>query len=329
MKITKIPGVRSMGINDLFAGSVSKDVHERAFQYSFDGSVEEFLEKGEGDKEVISLLKEVNHEDLRIVVDLKMDLSQSVTNQIIHYKDAFKVENPALRIPYFVYGKKDEREFGIILMPNEPCGYLYGKALYYCLTEKEGPFDQCMNSIVSLFLDPDLIPEIKKSIEEVMGGEVSLGYIQRNYDRMYVGFMNQLKETSIVESNRVFDEAQKKLLDPEAEKAPIINDAITRCFLLKKCMYVHFMKSKNLLNSRYDGDIKKLRSAAKEASDAIPFVSYSELWRYRENSEGLPKVEQEQSIDIYAESENMEHAETPEEFAKRVLGIDTEDKTEE
>ena len=39
------------------------------------------------------------------------------------------------------------------------------------------------------------------------------------------------------------------------------------------------MMDKNNLNKIHDGNVKRQRQVAKEKSDAIAFVSYSELWK--------------------------------------------------
>ncbi|MBQ1506043.1 MAG: hypothetical protein IIZ48_04665 [Erysipelotrichales bacterium] len=308
-----------MNIQSLFLPGAEGGA-ERTLSFLFDGTVEEYAALPDANKEVLSVVcaQEKPAVPLRIVTGLKFDITKNVTSQIIHYKDAFKLENPALTVPFMLYGKKGEEDFAMILVPECEAGYLYAKALYYCLTEKEGTFDNYMNNIVSFYLDPDHIEEVKKSVQDVISGNTSFGWIQRYYDKIYIGRMDHLKELCVAESRRVFKHAEE-LLETEEERKPVITDAIVRCYLLKKCMYVHYMKAKNLLNGRYGGDIKLQRTAAKEAANAVPFVSYSELWRYREAIENAPKVTTSEEIAVEGSDEK---AESPEEFAKRVLGIE-------
>ena len=307
-----------MNIYDLFAAR-EEGAAQRELAFSFDGTADEFAALPDADEAVVSLLKSIGNteEPVRIVTGLKFSITKNVTSQIIHYKDAYKPENPALTIPYMAYGKKKDHDYAVILMPKEEAGYLYAKALYFCLTEKEGLYDTHMNDIAALYLDPDHKEEVEQSFRDIVTGSVSLGFIQRHYDRIYFGYMDHLKELCVAESARVFREAQAKLETAE-ERRGIIEDAIVRCYLLKKCMYVHFMKDRNLLNGRFQGDIKKMRTGAKEATTAIPFVSYSELWRYHDAMQKAPKFTVSEKMPA---ANGEEEGESPKEFAKRVLGI--------
>jgi len=326
-----------------------KERGDASLAYDFDGTLEEFYASEFNDDNVKEFLSDLDAQahSLRITVNLKDDIRSNITNQIIHYKDAFKINNPALVIPYILYGQKEQEDRAVILMPNEDCAYVYGKALYYCLTEKEGLFDQAMNQILALVLDPERESEIKTSLYSVFSGTESLGYIQRQYDRYYIQNGAHLKELCVTESNRVFNNAKEKLVNAE-DKEPIVREAIARCYLLKKVSYVNYMKNKNLLATKFDGNIREMRNKAKEVANSIPFVAFSELWRYPLTE--APKLEQVSKEEIYksfldeedkpsveiVEEEVVtvtddDKAMTPEEFARKALGLDEEvpEETEE
>ena len=249
-----------------------------------DQPVAKFLSKDPKDPLIVKYLSDLGEltKELKIVTKLRIPITKNITSQIIHYKDAFKLPNPALEIPYFIYNCAPE--FGIVLVPQKECSYLYAKALYFCLTEKGGLLDQAMNSILAISLDNEHYKEVLAETKKVLLQTETQGKAQRELDRIYLPDMETLRDQSIQASADSFDRLQAVLEDSPTRKRMIINRTVADCFLLKKSMYVHFMKDKDLLDTRYDGDCSQQRLVAKKYTDMITFVSYADLWHLGGNN---------------------------------------------
>lgn len=268
-----------MAIYEIFSDFLGNP-EEKKYVYDFDGTLDEYLALHKDDP-MGKILTRCNalHETFYVCTNFCFPIAENVTNQIIRYKDAFKIPQPALKCPYVLYWKHNDERKVILLQPNEEAGYLYAKGLYYCLTEPNGLFDQARNHVLALTCTPENEDEVFDTICSVVEKEMRLGVAQRYYDRKYLKDMEHMKELCCQESERLFEANKKKMLEAE-DRGPIVYDTVARCFLLKKAMYVQFMMAKALLEGRFEGDIKKQRQCAKSYADEIPFQSYSSLWRY-------------------------------------------------
>jgi len=278
-----------MAMNELFSAYLEKESEKLSLQYDFHGTIEEYLLTYDSENEVVTkLLRDLEETNSKLFIckNFMFGVSQNVTNQIIHYKDIFKLSAPAICCPYVIYGKQndDEKEFLIILVTDKDDGYLYAKGIYYCLTEPNGLLDGFRNNAVALYLDKNNYDEVLKSVFSFTAGLKSLGAIQRYYDRRHFDTVDNLRDIAVAGSNRLFEKTKEDLLLAEDRKE-IINETIASCFLLKKCVYVQMMMNKGLLEERFEGNIKRQRQAAKDYSDSIPFISFSELWRYQKVEE--------------------------------------------
>ena len=245
-----------------------------------DQPVVTFLSNNSADPLVVKYLTDLGElsKGLKIVTKLRIPITRNITSQIIHYKDAFKLPNPALEIPYFIYNCDTQPEFGIVLVSQKDCGYLYAKALYFCLTEKDGLLDQAMNNLIAVWLNEDNYRDVLRETKNALLRNETPGKVQRELDRLYLPDMETLRDQSIKASMDNFDQLRSDIETNPTKKRAIINKTVAECFLLKKSMYVHFMKDKDLLDTRYDGDCSQQRSVAKKYTDMITFVSYADLW---------------------------------------------------
>ncbi|MDD6467688.1 MAG: hypothetical protein PUF50_05860 [Erysipelotrichaceae bacterium] len=270
-----------MAIDQLFSDFLTSTNREHSFLYDFDGSLEEYLTSFKDDSVITKLLRELSQmtTDMRVCVNFRFSITHNVTNQIIRYKDAFKIPQPALVCPVLLYGTFNDREMALILVPDKSLGYIYAKGLYYILTEPEGLFDGARNHMAAFMVDEHNVQSVLESIQELIQGTKSLGSVQRFYDRKYIKDIETMKTMCMKESQKMFSNAFMELSRMEEDRGPLIYETVANCFLLKKSMYVQFMMNKTLLDIRYQGNIKKQRQDAKQYADGIPFISYSELWR--------------------------------------------------
>ena len=113
-----------------------KDVRKEGELCDFNGYLEDYLEvidssEDQPMKDILHALFEENH-DLKICVNLRADINrQVISNQIIRYKDAFKLQGHPVICPVIIYGKQDDAERALILVQHSDRSYLYAKGLYY------------------------------------------------------------------------------------------------------------------------------------------------------------------------------------------------------
>lgn len=132
-----------------------KDVRKEGELCDFNGYLEDYLEvidssEDQPMKDILHALFEENH-DLKICVNLRADINrQVISNQIIRYKDAFKLQGHPVICPVIIYGKQDDAERALILVQHSDRSYLYAKGLYYTLTEPYSFLADCKNELVAV-----------------------------------------------------------------------------------------------------------------------------------------------------------------------------------
>ena len=215
-------------------------------------------------------------EDVRVCAELPIKINhQTISNQIIRYRDAFKLPEDSLRIPLILYWKKGEAEKAILLSTTT---YIEAKGYYYCLTEPNTDFSDARNEVLALVLNDNSLGDIKQAFDNLYNDKRATGAVQRSLDRKYLVDVDEMKEQCIELAKGYFDNAMEQLYDMD-EKGDLINATIGKVFLIKKALYVQYMMSKEILTTRHEGDVKKQRQFAKAYADEIPIVSLSAMWR--------------------------------------------------
>lgn len=272
-----------MAIYDILCGI--KDIRElETGKCEFNGYLEDYLSVLEADDEkkdihdVLAALLELS-DDLKICVNLGLDINKdAIANQIIRYKDSFKLPSGTIRCPYVIYGSFETYQKAIILTLGDKEEYVIAKALYYVMSEPENEFEGTRNEIIAFAMNEANQQRMVEAAEAFFIQNKKAGIVQRdldakifeNYDEMYT-LANKI-------STDLTSQLSSKLVECE-EKENCINHIIATWFLMKKFSYVQYMMDKNNLNKVHEGNVKKQRQAAKEKCDAISFVSFSELWR--------------------------------------------------
>lgn len=253
--------------------------------------------------------------EVRVCSQLVIGINhKTISNQIIRYKDAFKLPFSAFRVPLILYWTKDGAERAMVLSTNT---YIEAKGLYYCLTEPDSRFNDARNEIIAMALNEDTQEDVKAAFEEMLSGRKNVGAIQRMYDRKYLGSVDEMKDKAVELAGRIFDDVQQQLSDAQ-DREEIINDVIARVFLLKKAVYVQYMMNKDLLINRHENDVKKQRQFAKAYVDEIPIVSLSSLWRsarrdyYRDEEQ--PVVHEDRTVTVEEPAPGVEVTEVTEEI---------------
>ena len=122
---------------------------------TFNGYLEDYLNMEDTDLDPV--LREAfagiqaNAVDTRIGVGLRSEINNdAISNQIIRYKDVFKLNGKPLIYPYILYVQKDEEERALLVVPYTKYGFIKAKGLYYCMTEPGSEFIDCKNEIVAM-----------------------------------------------------------------------------------------------------------------------------------------------------------------------------------
>ena len=104
-----------MAINQLFSAFLATKNQEHSLLYDFDGTLEDYLSSSK-DSIITKLLQELTPKttSMRICTNLRFSITQNITNQLIRYKDSFKIPQPALLCPYILYGIQEDKKVAFI-----------------------------------------------------------------------------------------------------------------------------------------------------------------------------------------------------------------------
>ena len=256
-----------------------KDQRSDSTQSLFHGYLEDYVREMEEDNHLKEVFEAIAGEDpsIKIIVDYRYSINKEViANQIIRYKDAFKVPKRAWICPYFIYGiTQAESEYAIVITNNGEADYLLAKGIYYSLTEQDADFADYRNNLVAMSSSPDELTS--ERIFQLIHQEKTIGAIQRELDNMHFKTNEELVEKAQSNANSIKEKAVETMVE-SPNKQTIIYQTIVSWFLLKKMIYVQTMMDKDLLH-QLDSDIKKLRHQAKQNVDSLLFIPLSEMWR--------------------------------------------------
>ena len=251
----------------------------------FNGYLEDYLSLEDSDLDPIQkdAFTTINHnyQNVKICVGLKSDISQdAISNQIIRYKDIFKLHGKALVYPNILYTTIEEEDRALLVVPYEPYSYLYAKGFYYCMTEPGSLFIDCKNEIVAISTqDSSRIVTAFNSLFKKKAGA-----LQRAIDHEYFTNYEELQAQALKAAEEQVEQAKTELLEVE-DRTDKIYHYIINWFLLKKILYVQYMVNKEILNTVHEGNVKKQRNQAKLNADQIQFLSYSDMYRLQKEKE--------------------------------------------
>ena len=259
---------------------------------AFNGFLEDYLSLLEDDPQQEELYKMLNclfekDNNLKIICDLQLSVNRSaIANQIIRYKDAFKLPKGAIKVPYLIYGsyqgQRGPVEKAMILTIGDKAAYVYAKSLYYVMSEPDNEFEGTRNEIIATALNMNHLDDTLQAIDTFFMKDAKAGTAQRNLDMKFFKSYDEMYDLAYE-----ICEKQKNSLEADLAEAQDTENFIYRniatWFLMKKFTYVQYMMDKNTLTTKFEGNVKKQRQSAKEKSDAITFVSFSQMWRMKQN----------------------------------------------
>lgn len=257
---------------------------------TFNGFLEDYLSLIEGDEtkaEAYDILQALLEQDnnLKIASDLQLNINRNaIANQIIRYKDAFKLPKGTIRVPYLLYGTYDGRkgpvQKAMILTLGDKEEYILAKALYYVMSEPENEYEGTRNEIIAASATKNTIERLVKTLDAFFLRDFKAGILQRNLDMEVFDAYEDMYALAQEMGNGQKASLQETL-DNAQDTEQTIYAMISKWFLLKKFSYVQYMMDKNTLTAVHEGNVKKQRQVAKEKSDRISFVSFSEMWKMK------------------------------------------------
>ncbi|MEF9968283.1 MAG: hypothetical protein RR766_07180, partial [Longicatena sp.] len=187
-----------MAIYDILC-EISDTRGNEAGSCKFNGFLEDYLsmiENVEGKEEITAILSPLFELDnnLKICEDLHLNINKdAVANQIIRYKDAFKLPQGTIRCPYVVYGMFEDYQKAVIITLGEEEAYIQAKALYYVMSEPDNEFEGTRNEVIAISATKNSIEQMQKVVEAFLIKNRKAGIVQReldsklfeNYDFMY------------------------------------------------------------------------------------------------------------------------------------------------
>lgn len=221
----------------------------------------------------------ITNPKMKICANLQLNINKdAIANQIISYRDSFKLPQGFIRCPYIVYDEINEEQRAMILSFGSEHAYVMAKALYFIMSEPENEYEGTRNEIISMCINEQQEELLHEAIKRFFFQKEKAGIVQRwldmkiftNYDEMY-------QCAKSIGDHQMID--LKELLRESQDIQDTINHIIVIWFLMKKFSYVQYMMDKNALYKVHDGNVKKQRQKAKEKCDSISFVSYSEMWK--------------------------------------------------
>lgn len=215
------------------------------------------------------------HQDAYVCYDFHTKVNRdSITNQIIQYRDIFKLNGKPVTYPYIVYASENEVERGLLVLPYEKNGWLYAKGYYLCLCEPGSEFNCAKNEMAAICSDqPEMISDAFHKLFTMRAGA-----LQRKIDHHSYHMYDQLEEAAVKATEEEIDLAKKTLPETE-DRSKLIAEYVIHWFVLKKLLYVQYMVNKQILQVDHQGDVKSQRRKAREYAAKIPFISYSDMWR--------------------------------------------------
>ena len=250
----------------------------------FNGFLEDYLsiletnEDKQEEYKVLSSLFEMDN-NLRIVVNLKLNINKkAIANQIIRYKDAFKLPVGAICCPYIIYGMFENEQKAILWMYGDKEEYIFAKALYYVISEPENEYEGTRNEFIAMSMNTDSLFDRLKSVHTFLIEGKKAGVVQRHLDHEVFESYEKMYQLANQMATYQKDNV-KEILKAATSYEDCIYQIIVKWFLLKKFSYVQYMMNKTALQKEHEGNVKKQRQVAKEKSDAIQFISFTELWK--------------------------------------------------
>ena len=267
------------------------DVRNNGDDCEFNGYLEDYLATNpELEPSLDEAFKKIVEKEpgVKICVNLKSDISRdAISNQIIRYKDIFKLEGKALNYPFILYTRKEDEDRALLLLPYSKGSYILAKGCYYCMTEPGGLFIENKNEIVAFSSDdPNRIVEVFDSLYSEKAGA-----LQRTLDKEIFTNYDELKSV-VLDAARSQKQDAKALLVELEDRTAKIYQYIVNWFLMKKVLYVQYMVNKTLLNTVHDGNVKRQRNQARLNADEVEILSFSEMWRLQKEDSGQEIIEE-------------------------------------
>lgn len=246
----------------------------------FNGFLEDYLASDIGLKspyknELETLLE--SYPDLRVMVDYRFNVhKKAITNQIIRYRDVYKIPENYFDFGLILYGAVQDKEVAVLVSDGDrPIDYYLARGMFYCVTEQFGLLEEARYD--AMVITAKHMNEIKSFLEQV-ANKVRLTTLQSKLDRQYFHDFEDLNNQVMKMAQDMNDSLPSDIEANKNDKGYVVYRNVAACFLFKKLLYVQYMTNKALLNTRAEGNMKKHRTNAKELIDQVPFTPFRLMW---------------------------------------------------
>lgn len=269
-----------MAIYDVLSGL--KDDNYLNGECMFNGDLSDYIKTWKDDEdhaeEAFLVTVSEMFPSIKVCVKLRLEIKQdAIANQIIRYRDAFKLSYGAIKCPYVLYQDSGNQQKAMIVGLGSQNDYLLTKGLYYVMSEPDNKFEGSRNEIIAATFNDEDKTFFFDALNVYFGSNEKAGVVQRNLDRhMFETYDEMYEAARELAAHQANDYAE--ILRDSSNVELEINTLVVNWFLLKKLCYVQYMMDKRVLNNLHEGDMKKHRHMAKLNAEAIQFVSLHELW---------------------------------------------------
>ncbi|MGI6510347.1 MAG: hypothetical protein ACOX1L_07250 [Erysipelotrichaceae bacterium] len=245
---------------------------------SFNGLLEDYLKiyPEEKNREVFEKML-LENKELSVYTNygLKFNLAL-ITNKKIGYKDAGKINDNTLKVPYIIYWKQKDNQRALIINQNN---YIEAKGMFFSLTETDNYFEDHKDDLISIHLTDESSDEVIDIFKNMSAKKDSLLTIQKNLDSKYISDVDLMKEQCVKICQNIFDETIK-IISPlsKDDRKAYIDEAVARVFVVKKALYVRYMSNKHLLIERHFSNPSQQRAFAKSYVNELPIIPYFKLF---------------------------------------------------
>ncbi len=206
---------------------------------------------------------------------LKFNLAL-IANKKIGYKDAGKIEDNTLKVPYIIYWKEKDNQRALII---NQYNYIEAKGMFFSLTETDNYFENDKNDLITIHLNSENSNEVIATFKNMLSADKTLSAIQKDLDSKYISDVDLMKEQCTEICKNIFDETIKTILPLQPDdRKEFIDETVARIFIIKKALYVRYMSNKYLLKERHSGNPSQQRAFAKSYISELPIVPYFKLF---------------------------------------------------
>lgn len=240
----------------------------------FNGYLEDYLALNPEEGSVLDKIQQLDPQ-CRVLTNYPVTVNKNlVSNKIIRYKDIYKIPQESLKVSYILYSKTFYHDAAIVIYDGS---YYEAKGCYYAMTEQGALLGPYRSRV--LFLSSKDVDTLSALYEIMILNRTPIQSLQREQNRKHYGSSHEFCENATLEASHLLEWAKNSIIEEAENRENVIHEVVGRWFYLKKAVYVEYMGDSDILKNENENDIDIHRKKAKESSNKVQFMPFSELWR--------------------------------------------------